>query len=115
MKQTSGGIGTARAGVSSALGAPFGNLVLTSTDGLIGTGNDLDTHLVGAVCDDVLVGRWGADTLDGGAGADVLIGGMDDDRDARDVAGNPVFERGGAGADTVLASVATGWRRMPKP
>ncbi|MFN0184490.1 MAG: peroxidase family protein, partial [Aquabacterium sp.] len=114
-----------RASVSWVLGAEVENLVLTGTDTIDGTGNELanvitgnaqanvlsglggDDTLSGGDSTDTLDGGLGHDTLDGGAGADAMSGGAGDDVYIVDAAGDSVAEQAGEGTDEVRASV--GW------
>lgn len=105
---------TVEASLDWTLGADQEALVLTG-GATHGTGNALanaiaafggPAWLEGAGGKDTLTGTAGADTLDGGTGADRMAGGAGDDLYLVDDAGDQVQERGGAGTDTVLASVS---------
>ena len=97
---------TVRASIDYTLGANVENLILTGTDGLNGTGNELDNRLTGNSGDNTLIGGAGNDRLDGGLGADTLIGGMGDDTYIVDNPGDSVIELAGEGIDTVKSSVS---------
>ena len=72
-------------------------------DSLSGTSGDDQIFGFGAA--DSLSGLDGNDFLNGGAGDDTMFGGLGDDRYVVDSALDVVSEAGGAGFDTVLASV----------
>jgi Ca2+-binding RTX toxin-like protein len=88
------------------------SLVLTGSNNLRGTGNELDNTLIGNRGDNSLDGRAGNDrleggdgndTLDGGAGDDVMIGGLGDDVYVVSSPADEVREDAGEGTDTVVA------------
>ena len=99
------GIDTVRADFSYALGANFDNLVLTGTEDINGSGNELHNTLIGNSGANTIAGGAGNDALDGGEGVDVLIGGIGDDTyvfDGVDI----MVENPGEGIDTVLSAVS---------
>jgi Ca2+-binding RTX toxin-like protein len=99
------GIDTVRADFSYALGANFENLVLTGTEDINGSGNELHNTLTGNSGANTLAGGAGNDLLDGGEGVDLLIGGTGDDTyifDGLDI----MVENPGEGIDTVLSAVS---------
>ncbi|MBD1997994.1 calcium-binding protein [Leptolyngbya sp. FACHB-541] len=88
------------------------NLVLGGTDGIEGTGNDLnnritgnsgDNSLSGGGGDDILTGNAGDDTLDGGDGTDTLIGGAGNDLYIVNDTSDTIVEAVGGGIDTVVS------------
>jgi Ca2+-binding RTX toxin-like protein len=88
------------------------NLVLGGTDGIEGTGNDLnnritgnsgDNSLSGGGGDDTLTGDAGDDTLDGGDGTDTLIGGVGNDLYIVNDTSDTIVEAAGGGIDTVVS------------
>lgn len=86
-----------RASVNHTLGAFFENLILTGTEDLTGTGNDLGNVITGNSGDNVLDGHVGVDTLAGGAGNDAYI--VDNSADV-------IEERGSEGTDEARASAS---------
>jgi Ca2+-binding RTX toxin-like protein len=84
-----GDVDTVRSSVDLTLGANVENLILTGSDAIDGTGNELANKLFGNAEANVLSGLAGDDRLSGGDGSDTLIGG----------AGRDVLT-GGADADT---------------
>ncbi|MFM2059177.1 MAG: hypothetical protein RLY71_3562, partial [Pseudomonadota bacterium] len=93
-----------------ALKAGQRDLILTGSNPITGTGNDLDNHLSGNSGNNTLVGLAGNDDLDGGAGADTLVGGAGDDTYHRDTyyknaTTDTVVENAGEGHDTVITAV----------
>jgi Ca2+-binding RTX toxin-like protein len=95
------GTDTVKSRVTYTLAANIENLILTESEAINGTGNDLNNVLTGNTASNTLKGGGGADRLIGGAGIDrlegeegddILTGGADAD-----------FLEGGADYDTYLA------------
>jgi len=79
-----------------ALGNNVENVTFTGAGAFTGTGNALANRIQS---------NGGNDILDGGAGVDTMLGGAGDDIYIVDNANDVVTEAGGAGTDTVHASV----------
>jgi len=112
------------ASVSYVLPANVENLVLTGTEAINGTGNELNNVIRGNSATNVLVGGagndrlWGGagmddlrggagnDRLDGGQGADTMAGGTGNDRYIVDRGLDQVSENAAEGRDVVLASAS---------
>ena len=100
------GIDTVLSGISYTLPDNVENFILTSSNNINGTGNELDNVLIGNVGDNVLNGGDGNDYIDGGAGADVIIGGTGDDTYIVDNPGDVIVENTGEGDDCVISSIS---------
>lgn len=99
------GTDTIQIETSYTLLANFENLLLTGTQDVNGTGNELANTLTGNTGANYLQGNDGNDSLRGENGADTLAGGAGDDLyiiDEFDV----VIESSGAGNDTVAISTS---------
>jgi VCBS repeat-containing protein len=103
------GLDRVESSASHTLGANIDNLLLTGTNAINGTGNDLANEIAGndagnvlngAGGNDTLIGNGGADSLNGGAGNDTLSGGTGNDTLNGGAGTNSLS--GGAGDDIYL-------------
>jgi trimeric autotransporter adhesin len=100
------GIDTVNSSIAYNLGSNVENLILTDTDNINGTGNDLDNIITGNYGNNLLGGGYGNDTVNGGVGADTMSGEKDDDTYFVDNAGDRVIENSDEGIDTINSSIA---------
>ena len=107
------GLDRVESSASYTLGTNIENLLLTGTNAINGSGNDLANEIAGndannvlngAGGDDTLIGNGGADTLNGGAGNDTLSGGAGNDTLSGGAGTNTLT--GGSGDDVYLADGA---------
>lgn len=95
---SAGGIDTVISSVSRTLGAYQENLVLTGSNAINGTGNNLANTLTGNDADNV---------LNGGAGADIMAGGLGNDTYYVDWGNDKVIETSAnGGIDTIISIVS---------
>ncbi len=89
------GVDTILSSITYTLGPNLENLILTGTDRINGTGNELDNVLIGNSNANILDGGLGADEMIGDAGDDIYIVGF----------GDTVIENPDEGIDTVQSSI----------
>jgi len=92
------GVDEVRSSVDFTLGNAVERLVLTGTNAINGTGNDLANALAGNAANNRLNGGGGADTMSGGTGDDIYV---------VDNSGDKIVEIASGGTDTVETSLAT--------
>ncbi|ACD91184.1 Hemolysin-type calcium-binding region [Chlorobium limicola DSM 245] len=118
------GTDSVQASINYVLSGNIEKLILTGSDDIHGTGNELNNALTGNSGANMLDGGSGNDTLEGGAGADVLLGGIGNDlldggigNDTMqggegndtyvvDNEGDEITENAGEGTDSVQSSVS---------
>jgi Ca2+-binding RTX toxin-like protein len=70
-----------------------------------GSGNEQDNYIAGTVANNALYGLAGNDTLDGRGGTDIMAGRIGNDVYYVDDFNDVVWEWGGKGVDTVVATI----------
>ncbi|HWR53978.1 MAG TPA: M10 family metallopeptidase C-terminal domain-containing protein [Bryobacteraceae bacterium] len=96
LEEANQGTDTVQSSVNHTLAANVENLVLTGTNSIKGTGNELDN---------VITGNSGDNSLDGLAGNDTMAGGLGNDTYFVNSSGDEVTENLDAGTDTVKSSI----------
>jgi Ca2+-binding RTX toxin-like protein len=96
VENTSEGVDTVRASISTTLANNVENLVLIGTSAINATGNALANMLAGNIANNLLDGKAGADAMAGGAGNDTYV---------VDAVGDSVTESVGEGTDIVQSSI----------
>ncbi len=91
--------------VTYALPLNVENLLLTGTQTINGTGNDLNNIITGNSAANSLNGNDGHDTINGREGADTMAGGAGFDSYTVDNIGDTVIENFDAGTDKISSSV----------
>ena len=96
-ENSSEGTDTVNSSATYTLGSNVENLILTGTDSINATGNELDN---------TITGNTGNNILDGGIGIDTLIGGLGNDTYIVDSTTDVITENISEGIDTVESSVS---------
>lgn len=111
------GTDTVESSLTHTLGANLENLILTGTNAIKGTGNELDNVLSGNSANntlngssgnDALAGGAGVDTLTGGSGNDILMGGTGNDTLDTTSGADLILYNAGDGTDTLSAKGSGG-------
>jgi Ca2+-binding RTX toxin-like protein len=87
------------------IGTTVEDLILTGSDSINGTGNNLNNKIVGTSGSNDLIGHEGNDTLDGGEGTDNLAGGIGDDTYVLNSEDDVIIEEAGDNNDKVISSI----------
>lgn len=93
--------------ITYTLGANVENLTLVGTASINGTGNELNSTMIGNDAANVLSGGAGHDTLIGAGGSDSMLGGLGDDTYIVDIDTDLITENANEGIDTVQSRVST--------
>ncbi len=104
IEEAGGGADTVESSVSHALSANVENLILSGSNAVNGTGNELNNTITGNGAANSLSAGAGNDTLDGGGGLDTLVGGLGNDTYLVSESDTVIVESVDEGADTVKSS-----------
>jgi len=109
------GCDTVNSSINYILGDNLEQMLLTGTEAINGTGNELDNYMTGnsasnilssGAGQDIIYGKGGDDIIDGGADNDSMYGGAGNDTYFVDNINDVVQESSGQGTDTVNSSVS---------